>query len=178
MAREDWALDLMRRHRRLFTINADEPFRSFGYPFCGRGWRDPLDRLCGRIEGVLRDGETFEFVQIKQKMGLLRAVCDAAEASENTEITIGHAVNLAVARSACSCEICGREGRLHNNKGWLETRCTEDAAGEPVPPRYGRGFENVRRLRRWRGHADMYFATYDRETDTLTEVPRPSRKEG
>ncbi|MGY4330225.1 hypothetical protein ACVWWG_004642 [Bradyrhizobium sp. LB7.2] len=48
-----------------------------------------------------------------------------------------------------------------------------DAAGEPVPPRFGAGFENVRRLRRWRGHADMYFASYDRDTDTLTEVPPP-----
>ncbi|GLR88199.1 hypothetical protein [Bradyrhizobium iriomotense] len=176
MAREDWGLDLMQRHRRLFTINADEPFRSFGYPFCGRGWRDLVDRLCGRIEGVLRDGETFEFVQIKQKIGVLRAVWDG-DASEDTETKIGHAVNLAVARSACTCEICGREGRLFNNRGWLETRCAEDAVGETVPPRYGAGFENVRRFRRWRGHADMYFATYDRETDTLTEVLPPSPKQ-
>jgi len=177
MATEDWGVDLMRRRRRLFTINAGEPIRSFGYPFCGRGWQDIIERLCGRVKGALRDGETFEFVQIKQKMGILRAVWDG-DASEDTETEIGHAVNLAVARSACTCEICGGEGRLYNNRGWRETRCPEDAAGEPVPSRYGRGFENVRRLRRWRGHADMYFATYDRETDTLTEVPPPSKQEG
>ncbi|WP_339039260.1 hypothetical protein WHZ78_15620 [Bradyrhizobium symbiodeficiens] len=172
----DWGLDLMRRHRRLFTINADEHFKSFGYPFCGRGWRDLLDRLCGRIEVALGNGETFEFVRIKQKMGILRVDWEA-EATQDTEDQIGHAVNLGVARSACTCEICGREGRLFNNRGWLETRCAQDAAGEPVAPRYGLGFENVRRLRRWRGHADMYFATYDRETDTMTEVPPPSRKQ-
>lgn len=173
---DDWGLDLMRRHRRLFVINADQPFRSFGYPFCGRGWQDILERLCRRVENALRDGESFEFVQIKSKMGIVRAAWDA-EASEGTEDTIGHAMNLAVARSACSCEICGREGSLYNKSGWLETRCTEDAAGEPVPPRYGRGFENVRRFRRWRGHADMFFARYDRASDTLTEVPPPSRKQ-
>lgn len=175
MATEDWGLDLLLRHRRLFTVMVDEPTRSAGYPFCGRGWAEILNRLCGRVEDALRAGETFEFVQIKAKMGILRIVWDG-EPCEETEATIGHAVDLAVARSNCTCEICGREGRLFNNRGWLETRCIDDAAGEPVPPRFGVGFENVRRFRRWRGHADMYFAKYDRETDTLTEVPPPSRK--
>lgn len=175
MAR-DWAHALMLRHRRLFVIAADEPIRSFGYPLCGRGWQDILERLCRRIEIALREGEAFEFVRIKQQLGILRVDWEA-EASEETEAEIGHAVNLAAARSACTCEICGREGRLHNNKGWLETRCAEDAGGDPVPPRFGAGCGNVRRLRRWRGHADIYFAIYDREMDTLTEVPRPLRKE-
>jgi hypothetical protein len=40
--------------------------------------------------------------------------------------------------------------------------------------KYGLGFENVRLLRRWRGRADVYYARYDRGTDTLTEVPPPS----
>ncbi|WP_198034806.1 hypothetical protein [Bradyrhizobium sp. WSM1417] len=172
----DWGHDLMLRYRRLFVMMADEPILSFGYPLCGHGWQDILVRLCDRIEVALRDGETFEFALIKQKMGILRIAWDG-EASEDTESRIDHAVDLAVARSACTCEICGRDGRLHNNKGWLETRCTEDAAGEPVPPRFGVGFENVRRFRRWRGQAEMYFARYDRTTDTLSEVPPPSRKE-
>lgn len=174
MAREDWGLDLMERHRRLFVVKVDEPFRSAGYPFCGRGWADILERLCGRVEDALRDGETFEFVRITRKFGILRIDWES-EASENTEDQIGHAVNLAVARSACSCEICGAAARLYNNKGWLETRCADDAVGEPVQPHYGAG--NVRRLRRWSGHADVYYARYDRERDTLTEVPAPSRKQ-
>ena len=173
MTHTDWRLDLMAWHPRLFLVLADEPERSFGYPLCERGWRDILVRLCRRIEAALRDGETFEFVRIKQKLGILRVDWDA-EASEDTETTIGHAVDLAVARSACTCEICGAEGRLYDNSGGLGTRCTEHAAGDPVQPRYGHGFENVRRLRRWRGQADVYYARYDRETDTLTEVSRPS----
>ncbi|UFW48181.1 MULTISPECIES: hypothetical protein [Bradyrhizobium] len=169
----DWGRDLMLWHPRLFLTMAEEPSRSIGYPHCERGWQDILVRLCRRIEMALRGRGTFEFVRIAQKMGILR-IDWSAEASQDTESKIGHAVDLAVARSACTCEICGREGRLYNNKGWLETRCTEHAVGEPVPPRYGPGFENVRRLRRWRGQADMYFASYDRSTDTLTEVPPPS----
>ncbi len=171
----DWRRDLMLWHPRLFLTMTEDPSRSLGYPHCERGWQDILVRLCRRIEITLSDRETFEFVRIKQKMGILRVDWDA-EASEDTKAKISHAVDLAVARSACTCEICGREGRLHNNKGWLGTRCTEHTAGDPMPPRYGIGFENVRRLRRWRGQADMYFARYDRESNTLAEVPPPGSK--
>src|ERR1700733_6065551 len=115
----DWRRDLMLWHPRLFLTMTEEPHLSFGYANCERGWQDILVRLCRRIEIALRDRETFEFVRIKQKMGILRVDWDA-EASEETEAKIGHAVDLAVARSACTCEICGREGRLHDNKDWLD----------------------------------------------------------
>jgi hypothetical protein len=48
----------------------------------------------------------------------------------------------------------------------------------PEEPSRGHGFETVRRLRRWRGRADVYYARYDRQTDTLTEVPQPSLGRG
>jgi hypothetical protein len=171
----NWRLDLMLSHPRLFEVMSDEPHLSFGYPLCEEGWRDLLGRLCVRIEAALRDGESFQFVRIRQKLGILRADHDY-EGPEDTEATIGHAVDLGVSRSTCTCEICGVEGRLYSNRGWLATCCAEHAAGDPVPPRYGHGFENVRRLRRWRGQADVYYARYDRGTDTLTEVPRPTTR--
>jgi hypothetical protein len=163
----DWRIDLMRAHPHLFEIMPDEPDRSFGYPLCEAGWRDVIERLCTRIENALQDGETFEFVRIKQKLGIARFDWDG-EVSDKTGIRIAEAVNLAVARSACTCEICGAEGRLYSNRGWLATRCAEHAAGEAVP--IAPGFENVRILRRRPGTPDMYHARYDRETDTLTEV--------
>ena len=169
----NWRLALMLSHPRLFLLMPDEPQYSFGYPLCKVGWHDILEQMCGRIEGALRDGETFEFVRIKQKFGILRVDWDA-ESSDDTETKIGHAVDLAVARSACTCEICGADGRLYDKAGELETRCAEHAAGDPVPPRYGHGFENVRLLRRWHGQAEVHYARYDRETDTLTEVSAPS----
>jgi hypothetical protein len=167
----DWRIDLMRAHPRLFEIMPDEPERSFGYPLCEAGWRDILERFCTRIETALHDGETFEFVRIKQKFGILRVDWDG-EVSGETRLIIGAAINLAVARSACTCEICGVEGRLYSRRGWLATRCAEHAAGAPVPVRPG--FENARFLRRTPGTANMYYARYDRETDTLTEVSPPS----
>jgi hypothetical protein len=172
---QNWRLHLMLSHPRLFEVMSDEPHLSFGYPNCEEGWREILKTLCTRIETALREDESFQFVRIKQKFGILRADYDY-EGPEETEAKIGHAVDLAVARSACTCEICGAEGRLYSNRGWLGTRCGEHAAGDPVPPRYGLGFENVRRLRRWRWKADLYYARYDRGTDTLTEVPRPTTR--
>ena len=163
----DWRNDLMQARPRLYELMSDEPERSLGYPLCEAGWRDILQRLCARIENALKANETFEFVRLTQKLGILRIVWNG-EVSEETKVRIGEAVNLAVARSACSCEICGAEGRLYSNRGWLATRCAEHAAGDPVPVRPG--FENVRFLRRTPGTANMYYARYDRATDTLTEV--------
>jgi len=117
----DWRRDLMLWHPRLFPVPADEPHLAFGYPHCEAGWRDVLVRLCRRIEVALRDGETFEFVRIKQKVGILRVDWDG-EASGETAVGIGRAIDLAVARSACTCELCGREGRLYDDAGALQTR--------------------------------------------------------
>jgi hypothetical protein len=36
------------------------------------GWRDLLERLCGRIEAALRAGETIQILQIKEKFAGLR----------------------------------------------------------------------------------------------------------
>lgn len=104
-------------------------------------------------------------------MGILR-VDWAGDVSDGTAAKILEAVNLATARSSCTCEICGAEGGRYIDRGWFATRCDQHAAGDRVPNRPG--FENVRRLRRWHGQADMYYAHYDRTADTLTEVSPPS----
>jgi hypothetical protein len=167
---QDWRIDLMRSHPRLFEIISGEPERSRGYPLCEAGWRDVLERLCFRIEAALQESETFGFVRIKQKFGVLR-VDWRAEVPDETSVGIREAVNLAAARSACTCEVCGADGRLYSERGWLATRCAEHAAGDPVPVEIGS--ENVRPYRRTHGNPDMLYARYDREADTLTEVPRP-----
>jgi hypothetical protein len=102
----DWQIDLMRAHPRLFEVMEGEPQHSLGYPLCEAGWRDILERLCTRIDTALKANETFEFVRIKQKSGILRIDGDG-EVSDETRLKFGEAVNLAVARSACTCEICG-----------------------------------------------------------------------
>ena len=147
----------------------DEPHLSFGYPLCEEGWRDLMERLCVRIEAALRDGETFQFVRIKQKFGILRVDCDY-EGPEETEAKVDHAVDLATARSACTCEICGAEGRLYNRDGWLATACPEHAKGELKPIRPG--FENIHIVRTF-GPGRFPIVScrrYIRETDSFVDV--------
>jgi hypothetical protein len=164
----DWRLEFMAAHPTLFRIAANEPQLSFGYPLCQVGWRDIIDRVCGRIEHALRESETFEFCRIRQRLGILRVDWDG-EVSDDTRIRIVQAVDLAVARSACSCEICGAEGRLYACHGGLSTSCADHAVGSAVNVKAG--LENIRLYRWLPGRSDMYRARYDRETDTLTELP-------
>lgn len=170
----DWRIDFMRAHPRLFEVMADEPHLSFGCPRCEEGWRDILQRLCIRIESALREDEKFELIRVKQKFGLLR-VGWYDEVSDETRMRIHEAVNLATARSACTCKICGAKGRLYSNRGCLATRCAEHASGDPLRVEAGR--ENVGHYHRTRGKPDMFYARYDRETDMLTEVPPARRTE-
>jgi hypothetical protein len=138
---------------------------SIGYPLCNAGWRDILEPLCIRVESA--ENETFKFVRIKQKFGVLRVYWDG-EISNETRTKILNAINLAVARSACTCELCGTAGRLYSNRRWLATRCAEHALGDlkPIEP----GFENIHILRRVFGEPGRFHARYDRESDILTEV--------
>jgi hypothetical protein len=100
-ALQTWRIDLMRAHPRLFEVMSDEPHLSFGYPNCEEGWREILETLCTRIETALGEDESFQFVRIKQKFGLIRADYDY-EGPEETEAKVGSR-----RRS------CGRALRLH-----------------------------------------------------------------
>jgi hypothetical protein len=48
------------------------------------------------------------------------------------------------------------------------SHCAEDALGDPK--RIEPGFENIHLLRRVFGEPGTFYARYDRESDTLTEV--------
>jgi hypothetical protein len=128
----DWRLGFMAAHPALFRIKTVKPQLSSGYPLCQVGWQDLLERLCGSIEGALRADESFEFERIGQKLGVLCVSWDG-ELSEETTIRVKRAVDLAVARSASTCEICGAGGRLHTHRRWLSTGCTDHALGSAVP---------------------------------------------
>jgi hypothetical protein len=133
---DDWRTVFMQAHERLFDLMPNKPERSFGYPLCDAGWRDILERLCIRVETALQENDAFEFVRIKQKFGVLRVDWDG-EISNDTRAKILEAIDLAVARSACTCEICGVEGRRYDNCGWLAAACAEHAVGDPEPVRPG-----------------------------------------
>ncbi|WFU42842.1 hypothetical protein QA640_10500 [Bradyrhizobium sp. CB82] len=88
--------------------------------------------------------------------------------SPDADAKVEEAIDLAEARSACSCEVCGEPGRLYG-PGWLTTRCTAHAEG--------RRPEEIRRLRerphretvRWRRRV-VRCRRYDRENDVFIDV--------
>jgi hypothetical protein len=169
----DWRIEFMRAHPRLFEVLADGPERSSGYPLCEAGWRDVLERLCIRIETALQDGEAFEFARIKQKLGIARFGWYGG-VSDETATRIHEAVNLAVAtlglllrnlrsggsavqqpRRPCDALRGARGGRSGAGRARLRER--------PHPPPEARRSGHVPRAVRSRDrHADGGFAAVGR----------------
>jgi hypothetical protein len=145
------------------------PEAAVGYPTCEQGWRDLLERACDRIEAALVAGGAFRVLEIKAKFGTLRFYW-SGDLPDAAKAKVEEAMDLAVARSACTCEICGAEGRLYSRGDWLATACAQHASGEAVPIKPG--FENVRIVRRIvEGRVRIIFCRrYDRASDTLVDV--------
>jgi hypothetical protein len=166
---KDWRIELMAAHPNLFQPPKEEPWATEGYPNCEEGWHDLLECACARIEAALVEGGTFRALQIKEKFGALRFYW-CGDMSDTAKAKVGEAIALAVARSGCTCEICGVEGRLYNRDGWLATACPEHAKGvlKPVRP----GFENIHIVRTF-GPGRFPIVScrrYIRETDSFVDV--------
>ena len=137
----DWRSDLIEAHPDLFHPLPDDPGVAQASPECGAGWQDLLERACARIQAAVQaDGGTFKFTQIKEKYGTARLYWEGALSLE-ADARVEEIIDLAEARSACTCEACGAEGRLHRVGGWLTTRCAAHAQGQPVAEKSG--WENV-----------------------------------
>jgi hypothetical protein len=164
-----WQSDLVTRYPDLFNVAQHGGTYTPGLPECGEGWRELLERVCARIQAlVVADGGTFSVLQVKEKYASLRFYWTgrlSAEAEAKVEI----AIEMAEARSDCTCEVCGEEGRLHRKGGWLMTRCSTHAEGSPVEIRPG--LENVRIAERVVGkRRTVSCRRYDRETDSFVDV--------
>lgn len=159
----NWRTDLMAAHPRLFGV------ASQGHPACGDGWHDLLERCCVRIEAALAEGDRFIAEDTKSKYGTLRFYW-GGRLSDAAKLQVEEAIELAEARSACTCETCGEPGRLYERGDWLATACPGHAQGEPVPVRPGR--ENLRVVGRLVEDRLRIVSCrrYDREADSFTDV--------
>ena len=164
---DDWRHDLMRRYPQLFDQG--------GFPTVGDGWQDLLERALKRIAAAVarEPAGSFQIVQIKEKYGTLRLYFDGHKLSKKALVKVLEAIDLAEARSACSCEECGAEGRLYDRNGWYLTRCPRHADGEPVPIQPG--WDNLSIVRTVRGGkvGVVSCRRYDRERDVFVEAPLP-----
>jgi hypothetical protein len=153
----------------LFDPSPGDPPVAQGWPCVGEGWRDLLECACARIRTAIRThGGSFRASQVKEKYGGLRFYYDGA-LPPSAAALVEEAIDLAEARAACTCEICGEPGSLCG-PGWLTTRCAQHAEGrrpEPVKAHLLNvhvqtriiGDQKVIRCRR-----------YVRETDSFVDV--------
>jgi hypothetical protein len=131
----NWRVELIKAYAGLFRPPAGIPEGAEGSPECGEGWRDLLDRACIRIRAALQArGGSFRFTQIKEKYGTARLYWEGP-LSEEAKEKVDEAIDPALARSACTCEQCGKSGRLFSRGGWFMTACDEHGKGEPVAER-------------------------------------------
>jgi hypothetical protein len=166
----DRRVALIEAYPDLFHPVPGDPPAAQGFPEVGNGWQDLVERACARIRAAVQtDGGTFHATQIKEKYGTLRFYWDGALSSA-ADAKVEEAVDLAEARSACTCEICGEEGRLYGSR-WLVTRCATHAEGRPlveIEPR----LQNVRIEERIVGkRREVRCRRYDRATDSFTDLP-------
>ena len=89
---------------------------------CDDGWYQIIDALCGCMQGYISANRKEQIVafQVKEKYGTLRFYVDGG--NDFTEGMIRMAEEL----SACTCEVCGKPGKLHGG-GWVKTLCDEHA---------------------------------------------------
>jgi hypothetical protein len=159
----DWQAQIYQKHSR--WIAGHQPHMAVG-----DGWADVLARLFDRIADALA-GEPVPtqvaIIDIKEKYAELRFDI-IAPVGPDTQAAIDHAILLAEMRSECTCDECGREGRLRStlgSSGWLAVKCDLHRSGYPRlvakgPPR--------RRVRDRRGDYDV---VYERESDAVKLTP-------
>jgi hypothetical protein len=165
----DWRVNLIKAHHGLFSPRSGAPGTAHGYPDCGDGWRELLERTFAKIEAALAEGGTFRVLQINEKYGTLHLYWSGG-LSDEVEAKVQQAIDLAEARSASTCEQCGEEGCLYRAGGVLMTRCTAHAKGQPVA--ITPGLKNIHLVQRMvrGGTRVISCARYDRATDTFIDV--------
>ena len=89
---------------------------------CDDGWYHIIETLCGCMQGYTSANSKAQVVaaQVKEKFGTLRFYADGGN-----DMTDGM-IWMAEALSACTCEVCGKPGKLRGG-GWVKTLCDEHA---------------------------------------------------
>ena len=97
----------------------------FGFQ-CGDGWIRILWRLCVDLEPLVTEleeenGERFEVVQVKEKLGTLRFYV-----SHHSD-AINERIEEAQKEASRTCEVCGQPGKQRKIGGGVRAACEEHA---------------------------------------------------
>jgi hypothetical protein len=166
-----WQAELVARHPGLFGIKIDGRPHP-GYPAVGDGWRGLIETAVERIAAAVSEapGRVVKIVRIKEKFAAVRIYWRAGAAlPQSVRDGLRTAVDLAEARSACTCETCGAPGRLFDDAGHYATAC--DAHGRGTLHRTDPQRVNVHLCQVRRGDGLVIRARrYIRDSDSFVDV--------
>lgn len=95
---------------------------------CGDGWFDLIYKLSGKLEKMIvdykrnnkDDPKPPRAFQVKSKFGALCFYMSHYTSDEMREL-----IDEAESKSHKTCEVCGRSGKLRDDKRWHKTLCEE-----------------------------------------------------
>lgn len=117
---------LYKKFPQLYRSN-QSPLGDFGIE-CNDGWFQLLYSLSGKIDTIFRSSKLSEenypeVVQVKEKFGGLRFYVENIHPSIRDEIN--RVIDIFENHSVETCELCGRNGSLRNDRRWIKTLCEE-----------------------------------------------------
>jgi len=172
-ANRTWQDDLVARYPNLFDSEIHGQIRRPGSPEVGGdGWQDLVQRAVERIAAAVSAApDSLRITQIKEKFATIRIYWWAGPGfTDAMRDAVNEIVDLAEARSACTCQQCGEPGRLFKHGGWYKTACDVHGKGERVTNHRPQD-ENVHVTWRIIGATRTVRARrYIRDTDSFEDV--------
>lgn len=118
---------LFEKYKNIFPKGRDVDYRQnlmcFGF-VCGDGWYNIIDEFLSRLTLILkREKFTIDIIQIKEKFGSLRIYYNMNDEQEKHRKEVRNILMLAELKSFKTCEICGKDGDIRQDNGWVSTLC-------------------------------------------------------
>jgi hypothetical protein len=168
-----WQSALLARFPALFNQEINGRIIAQGYPSVDDGWRDLVETAIGRVANAVATAPvgSLHIRQIKEKFATIRIYWSGDRGlTDAMNAAVDEAIELAEARSACTCEICGAPGRQFKFGGWVKTVCGEHGR-KGVPAHEIPGPENIHvTIRSMDGKPVVRARRYVRATDSFEEI--------
>jgi hypothetical protein len=165
-----WADALVERYPNLLRRRSPVGPYTANCMTVGVGWRETVEILLQRLAHIVQ-ARPVAIVRIFDNCGSLRVDTWADDAVDpELLMEVDYAIALAQARSACTCDQCGREGQLYCAGSTRTTRCAQHAVGDVTPVRPG--LERVHLIHKSVGGrpGPIGAGRYDRATDAFIDV--------
>lgn len=122
--RQELEQELYNKYPKLFrgrSLPASKSLMCFGCDH-GDGWYRIIEEICSKIEGI-GAGDQVEFLQIKQKFGVLRIYFTFLGDDDKVYSKVSSIISDGEKISGKVCESCGDWGTERTPSGWIKVLC-------------------------------------------------------